>query len=216
MSSEIYNADIRYTIDGSVPLMNSNRFNEPFIINKSTTIEAAIFEEGEMKEKTSENKIVFHKGIGKKVNYKNEWNPKYPARGEQTLVDGIRGSERYSDGRWQGYKGNDLVVEIDLGESMGVKQVTAGFFQRQRSWIFLPEKVTVSVSSDGSTWTDQVVDHSISASTEGEIIKDFSAEFNNINAQFVRVVGHNLKACPDWHPGAGDECWIFADEIIIE
>jgi len=216
MGSEIYDADIRYTTDGSVPLLNSDRYHEPFIINQSTTIEAAIFEDGEMKEKASENKIVFHKGIGKAVAYENKWNTKYPARGEQTLVDGIRGSERYSDGRWQGFKGDDLVVEIDLDEPMKVNHVTTGFFQRQRSWIFLPEKVTVSVSSDGDTWIDQIVGHTISTSTEGEIIKGFSADFDNIEAQFVRVVGHNLKGCPDWHPGSGEDCWIFADEIVLE
>jgi len=196
--------------------MNSERYQGPFTINQSTTIEAAIFEDNEMKEKPSENKIIFHKGIGAQLTYQYTWNPKYPGNGDQTLIDGIRGSERYGDGRWQGFRGDDLVVEIDLGDPTEIKQVTVGFYQRQRSWIFLPEKVMVSISSDGNTWTDQLVNHTIPTSMEGEIIKDFSAVFSNAEAQFIRVTGHNIKHCPDWHAGAGDECWIFADEIIIE
>ena len=216
MGTEIFEAEIRYTVDGSEPTTGSDIYIEPFIIDQSTTIKAAIFENEKMKEKPSEKTIIFHKGIGKKVTYKHSWNPKYPGKGVQTLVDGIRGSERYSDGCWQGYRGNDLIVEIDLGEPMDVNYVTIGFFQRQRSWVFLPDKVTVSLSSDGSTWIDQEIENDIPAKSEGEIIKDFNAEFNNVKAQFVRVTGHNIKDCPEWHPGAGNECWIFADEIIIE
>ena len=29
----------------------------------------------------------------------------------------------------------------------------------------------------------------------------------------VRAVGHTL---PDWHPGAGENAWVFADEILIQ
>ena len=29
-------------------------------------------------------------------------------------------------------------------------------------------------------------------------------------------VAENRGRCPDWHPGAGEKAWIFADEITIE
>ena len=37
----------------------------------------------------------------------------------------------------------------------------------------------------------------------------------NLESRYIRVIGMNLNKCPDYHPGAGGPCWVFADEIII-
>ncbi len=35
-------------------------------------------------------------------------------------------------------------------------------------------------------------------------------------ARFVRVKAANLGKIPAWHPGAGDDAFIFVDEIFIQ
>ena len=35
-------------------------------------------------------------------------------------------------------------------------------------------------------------------------------------ARYVRVVARGVDPLPEWHPGAGNPGWIFADEIIVE
>ena len=35
-------------------------------------------------------------------------------------------------------------------------------------------------------------------------------------ARYLRLVATNVGRCPDWHPGAGEKAWIFADEIEID
>jgi len=216
LRAEAFQPVIRYTLDGSDPDVNAKLYDGPFQIDQSTDIKAAVFKDRKLMEKPSVNRIIFHKGIGKKLEYGETWNPKYPAKGKITLIDGIRGSDRHSDGCWHGFKGNNLDVSIDLGEVIGINKVTVGFFQRNRSWIFLPDKVTVSLSTDGENWTDHEILNDIPADKEGEFIKDFELSFAETKARYLKVNGYNMGNCPDWHQGAGDECWIFADEIIIE
>jgi hypothetical protein len=34
--------------------------------------------------------------------------------------------------------------------------------------------------------------------------------------RYIRVTAINFGKCPDWHPGAGGDAWIFADELILD
>ena len=45
---------------------------------------------------------------------------------------------------------------------------------------------------------------------------DFVVEFEPKKAAFIKVVITNMKYCPEWHPAAGSETWMFIDEIIVE
>ena len=49
----------------------------------------------------------------------------------------------------------------------------------------------------------------------GAIIQEFGFE-KSIKTQYLKVVAKNRGICPDWHLGAGNPTWIFADEIIVE
>ena len=50
LSSEIYHPDIRYTLDGSQPSMQSRRYDKPFDISAGTKITAAVFVKGKLME----------------------------------------------------------------------------------------------------------------------------------------------------------------------
>jgi len=54
MESEIYNPEIRYTTDGSIPNTESEVYNNTFSVSPGTTIQAAVFVDGELMEKPTE------------------------------------------------------------------------------------------------------------------------------------------------------------------
>ncbi len=169
-------------------------------------------------EKPSLTQIDFHKAIGAKIAYLQAVNTKYPGTGEFPLLDGIRGSLSHTDGRWQGFRGNDLEVVIDLGKVQDIKKLSAGFLQDQKRWIFLPLEVSFYISDDGQNFNlVDSVKNEISPENEEALIKDFeSLPDELLHARYVKVKGENMKVCPAWHPGAGDPSWIFADEVIIQ
>ena len=52
--SEIYKPEIRYTVDGTMPVNTSLKYDDTFKVSSGTIIKAAVFVEGEIKENPSE------------------------------------------------------------------------------------------------------------------------------------------------------------------
>ncbi len=116
---------------------------------------------------------VQHLALGKTVKYNAPYNSSYPAQGDKTLTDGIRGSWTYSDGAWQGFISRDrLDVTIDMGESTDLHLIGADFMQVVGPEVFLPVEVIISVSEDGENCTE------LSRQTH-EVVKADAGVFKN-------------------------------------
>ncbi|MEJ5350813.1 MAG: family 20 glycosylhydrolase [Melioribacteraceae bacterium] len=211
------NLQIRYTFDSSLPDTNSLIYKEPIVIDKSTRVTIGGFLGNHFINKKIEFSFALHKALKGNVNYLNEYDSRYRANGNQTLIDGIRGTNDFHDGLWQGFEGKDFEVIIDLRDEKEINRVIPRFFLNVNSWIFLPNKVEISLSKDGINFNNKkVILNDIPQKTSEILTKDFIAEFNKEKARYIKVFAENIKKCPDWHPGAGDKTWLFIDEIIVE
>jgi len=150
-------------------------------------------------------------------NYKYSYSSKYSAGGTFALLDGELGSNNYGDGKWQGFEGVDLDVILDLGKLKKINTVKINFLQAIKSWIFFPENLTISTSTDGENYSEiENIIIPVAKDIKPDSIKTFSATMNNHRARYIRVKAVNIEECPQWHPGAGGKVWIFVDEIKIE
>lgn len=150
---------------------------------------------------------VTHLALGKKVIYNAPYSPHYPAQGNTALTDGIRGDWTYGDGCWQGFiDGDRLDVTIDLEAVTAIHSVTAAFMQVIGAEVFLPASVTISVSDDGTNFTE--LKHQTFEVTKANPIKftDISWEGNARG----RYVCYQAKAGKEFGG------WIFTDEIIVK
>jgi hexosaminidase len=148
-----------------------------------------------------------HLALGKKVIYNTPYSPHYPAQGNTALTDGIHGDWTYGDGCWQGFiDGKRLDVTIDMETKTSIHSVTAAFMQVIGAEVFLPASVTISISDDGSNFTE--LKHQTFEVTKEVPIKfmDISWE-GNAQGRYVR-----------YQAQAGKEFggWIFTDEIIVK
>ncbi len=218
LESEIWEAKIHYTTDGNEPDTSSNLYIDPVKIDKSTTIKAGIFIDGKLQEKVSQQELIFHKAMGKKINLKTPYSNRYTAGGDDGIVDGILGGVVHNNGLWQGFQGEDLEAVIDLGANTEFKKIEIGFYQRQASWIFFPEYVEFYVSDDGTDFKKRnkiITDVSLKdKKAQRKTYAIISSETHK--ARYVKVIAKNIGVCPSWHMGAGDKAWIFADEIIVD
>ena len=100
---------------------------------------------------------------------------------------------------------------------MGRNIVTWGsFLQDQRSWIWMPESMRVEVSDDGEAWRAfGAASHEVDPKQNGTVRRVLAAT-GATRARYVRLVAESVGRCPSWHPGAGDQAWIFVDEIGVE
>jgi hypothetical protein len=208
--------DIYYTLDGSIPGISAQRYSKPFVIDKTTTLRAVTaigYRESAIATATFtkiNSSLRLHR-------YNTRYSPQYTARGDNGLIDGIRGGGDFRTGDWQGFEGVDLDVVIDLGKQQTINKITAGFMQDENAWIFFPTIMQVKISEDGQNYTlagEVICD--VPPMEKGVIQKDVVLDLKGEKARYVRVVGVSLGQCPYWHKGAGHPCWVFADEILVE
>lgn len=160
--------------------------------------------------------MIEHFAMDKNVSFEIPFSPKYPAKSAKTLTDGIGGYDDYHY-NWLGWEGEDMIATIDLGETKNINSLSCDFMEDQKSWIFLPSTVDYLFSMDGKNFIPlgSVKSEAPSANKTFNT-KTFAVQSKISNkARYVKVIAHNLKTCPRWHIGAGNNCWIFCDEIIV-
>lgn len=196
-SSSVY-----YTTDGSEPTAKSARFVKPFVIDRNTTVKArAIDRSGN---RSSVVTGTFHRiPHDWKITLSSSYSSQYPAGGDSSLIDGIRGTMNWSGGAWQGYWEKDLEAVVDLGKVQRVSKVGAGFLQDIGSWIWFPHRVEIYLSVDGKNFKLAAY---IPREGSETTIRDFVQSITPQNARYVRLHARS----------AGKNTWIFADEILIE
>lgn len=208
-------AEIYYTTDGSEPTVNSLSYKNPFNINNTTTVKAFAVKSGLQPSKVIKSE--FYKiPVGRQITLNSNYANQYSAGGNLALIDFIRGPLNFRTGAWQGYEGVNLDVVIDLGSIQLISEIEVGFLQDIGAWVFLPSEVGFSVSVDGTHFQQFGIVHNELSQKDGSVqIKNFSVDFVT-KARYIKVTGKNIGICPEWHWGAGQKAWIFADEIVIK
>lgn len=208
--------DIFYTLNGKTPGATSARFDRELLLTTAADLVAQAYRDGKPYGEISYFKYHPHKAIGKEVVLDTIYHSNYHAGGSMGLVNGIRGGENFREGGWQGFEENDLSCVIDLGQLDQISSVKAGFLQDIGSWIFLPQKMIVSLSTDGDHF-DSVAEkgHTVSLKGQSATIEEIRIGFASTSARFVKIKAVNVGRCPDWHPGSGGKAWIFVDEIVV-
>jgi len=195
---------------------NFLQYKHPIKISKNTLIKAfAVSKKTRRKSKMIQARFYLIPNNWK-IRIKYPYSQMYSGGGDLALIDGIRGSTDFRTGAWQGFQGVDLDVTIDLGEKRSIEEISIGFLQDQRSWIFMPEEVIYFISEDGELFEKMTtIKNDVPQTVEDVVIKDFKASNLHTKGRYVRIVAKNINTCPPWHRGAGGKAWIFADEISI-
>jgi hypothetical protein len=195
---------LTYTRDGNYHFWRI--FKKPFVIDADSVVEAQAFAANGSSSRVA--KATFHRiPHDWKLTLQSNYSLQYTGGGDFALIDGIRGTSNWSGGAWQGYQGKDLVAVLDLGSVQQVSKVGAGFLQDIGSWIWMPSRVEIELSSDGKTFGPPIeIANEVSDKQEGVVIRDFVKTIAPAQARYIRIRAVHLRP----------ETWIFADEIVVE
>lgn len=203
-SSEQYQPQIRYTLDGSAPTAASPVYRDSILLKGTAKVSAAIFRDTIQPGKVASLQVDFHQALGKKVAYNKPYNQRYPAQKDSTLVNGYRGSLTYGDGQWQGFT-NDLDVVVDLGQAKDLQSLSIAFMQLTGPGVYMPAYVEVSVSDDGQTFGKaQKVENDVPVTQSRLTFKDFQFDLKGQKGRYIRVYAKNAQ-----------RGFMFTDEVIV-
>lgn len=210
------NAEIRYTLDGTEPTVNSTLYTGAIVLQKSAKIRAAAFRDGKRSSVTSQD-ISFNKATACPVELLQPTHKNYTYKGGATLTDGLLGDKGFGTGRWLGFSGNDLEAVIDLKQNTDVSSVSLNTCVDKGSWIFDARNIEVSVSADGKSFT-KVASKSLPALEEQTPDKIYTYEltFPQTTTRYVKVTATSEHNIPEWHGGKGKPAFLFVDEISVK
>ena len=217
LQGELAGVEIRYTTDGSEPNASSPLYSEPVVLDHPATLKAVTILDGAPADKAMSQTFNLNKATVKPVKYVIPYSENYKGSGEYTLVNGVRGSTNHSDGEWQGWEGTNMDVVIDLQQPTEISKISVGALQNAGAWIFFPKKVEFFVSADGTKFqkVGEVVTD-VDPLSGGKQLKEYTVSLQAVTASFIKVVAQNIGKAPKGHQGAGDNGWLFIDEIAVE
>jgi len=217
LSSEAFEPEIRFTLDDSEPDSKSTLYLEPIPISKTTILKSAVFKNGRSMQQVLSTTYDIHKAFAADVQLLHPASERYKGGGDYGLVDGVVGTVNFSDGRWKGFSGDDMIAVIDLGETTKINALELYTLRAENSWIFLPQWVSIEASADGESFNlIETIPNTITTDDKGRRIQVFSAHNPVENVRYLRVTAKNFGVCPPGHSGAGQPAWLFVSEIVVK
>lgn len=157
----------------------------------------------------------------KHVTYITKPASQYTENGPEGMVDNIFGTANYRIGGWQGWQ-QDMVAVVELDKEQKITMVGLNCLENMRSWIFFPKSVKVEYSLDGEKWhsygeVKNTTFEPVHSRQEESVTHFFGVvKISPARAKYFRITAENFGPLPDWHISAGQQAWVFVDEIVIK
>lgn len=203
-------AQIRYTLDGSVPNAKSRLYQTPVLLTRSSVLKAGLFVGHQLSGRIFSQTFQHHSGLGKKITLAHAPAGKYNFAPD-LLLNGIEGHHRFNDSQWLGFSGEDLEAVIDLGGLQAVSRIGMNVlnYPWQRMWT--PKKLSFMVSADGKDFKEVYTGRNFDINGINKVRAKFPVE----RVRYIKILGENIGRVPVGGYGEGEKAWLMADEIII-
>jgi beta-galactosidase len=144
----------------------------------------------------------------------------YDKDADTILVDEKIGNPAdYHEG-WFGYFGTSMKVQYETGKRTSDSlTVTLSFAHHPSQWVFMPQKVTVSYSTNGKKYSqpEEVAlpfDPTLKENDKPRVCI-LRHKIPSRDAKYIRIEAEPVEKLPAWHAAAGEKTWIMIDEIKI-
>ncbi|MBQ7839330.1 MAG: chitobiase/beta-hexosaminidase C-terminal domain-containing protein [Lachnospiraceae bacterium] len=207
---------IRYTLDGSEPNEDSEIYDSPIAISSDAVLKARLFSERGNSEVLT---AVYHFSLKDMKLYSPtefDWRPVFHGNGIEDLLQSLRGTTDYQDGRWRGTL-QDVDVTAEFAAARAVESVSMGFLTHHRAGIVYPETVELYTGPD----KDHLIWKQTVRLPEGparrEIDRTDVELFVGETVGALRVVARRYERMPQWCTYRGSTgVFTMADCLIVK
>lgn len=206
---------IRLSTDGRDPGPADPAYAHPLALASATHLRARAFLGGQGSEFIHDLRFTPHLGLGKFVTLTPAPSPRYPGP-PGCLLDGFEGSAEFTDGRWQGFEGDDAEILVDLGRVAAIGSLAVVFLDDPANWIFATTGIDTAYSVDGVVFSAET--HLMVEGRSGlpkPLVRTATLSNGPASARYLRLKVKNLGLCPPGHAGAGEKAWLFLSEVRV-
>jgi uncharacterized membrane protein len=218
LKNYIRGANIRYTTDGKDPdSLASPLYDSSVLINNDETIRAKAFKPGWISSDIVEQHFFKTTYVADSAVLLTPADAKYKGTGGKTLIDLDKSDLSFGNGKWLGYRDNDMQVLLLFNNPVKVQSITFSVLQNIGGFIFPPTKVDVWGGMDDKHLT------LLGSITPKQPTKDMVAaqnlalqcSFAPTNVKIIKFLAEPVHKLPAWHAGKGQKGWVFMDEVFV-
>lgn len=202
--------NIRYTLDGTMPSSSSPVYESQLLLKGNKPLLAQTFIGEEPKGKVL--------GLNPQISLSTGAVITGNADNINCLINGLHGTERYTDGEYVNLYDQDLNFTIDLRSQKEISKIIFGTLINAGMAVCYPESVVIECSLDGENYsllTEKVFDESERfpiTFTKDKLVFD---DFSKLQAQYIRISVKKPGLCPEGSPRENQIGRIAFDEVLI-
>ena len=209
------NTPVRYTTDGTEPTEASPLYKEPVAINGSCTFTAKAFRPG-LDSRLYKKEFNAHKAMAKNITVNTEAHKNYRSGLPYILIDGMKGPNDFHSKEWSGWRIEPFDVIIEMGGET-YSSLTLSTTIVKYDDIFNPQDITVYTSKNGRDFTEVAkAEYETEGQKDPNGTKEYTLEFPETSAKYIKVVANPVEAKPQWHERSGSKGFLFVDEVIVK
>lgn len=209
--------EIRYTLDGSEPTVESPLYTGSFTLTTTTVVKAKVFGKNVPPSFTATRKFNYDYIV--RTTFSRKPNTPFNLGTDTLLFDGETGLVDDLTYGWLGFSGNGVSTTVELSKLIDVETITLRFAHVPDNWSFAPAGVDLLFSADGQAWGDTLhVAMPFDPTSKEENIPrvvEIKVPVNKAGVGFLRIDAQAIGAVPSWHRAKGLKPWLLMDEIEV-
>jgi uncharacterized membrane protein len=218
LKNYIRGASIRYTTDGKDPDSTASAlYDTNVVINDNLTIKAKAFKPGWISSDIVEQHFFKSTYVADSAVLLTPTDAKYKGTGGKTLIDKEKSDLSFGNGKWLGYRDNDMQVLLLFNKPVKAQSITFSTLMNVSGYIFPPASVQVWGGMDAAHLT------LLGTITPPQPTKDMTAaqnlslqcNFAPTELKYIKFLATPVRKLPDWHAGKGEKGWVFMDEVFV-
>lgn len=208
-------SEIHYNMTGNDPSLSDPVYSSAIKLSSSSKLRAAAWTDAGLRSDVFV--LDFDRKVSSFCDVRLNTQPeeRYAADG-CLLTDGVHSGPFHTTGLWLGYKERPLDIVIDLGIQSEISGINFTSLVDMGAHIMGVSGAMVYLSADGKNYVPTASENFLEPSENtGKTICSHSLSFGRQEARYVRVILQGFQALPLWHPSAGEQPFLFIDEIEV-
>lgn len=220
MAFDMDDATVHFTTDGSIPVRKSQVYETPLSVTASTTVQAVSYHPDYVISRMASLELIRAGFVPDSTRLLTIPDSSYRGKSPGALFDLQKGSRDIHDGRWLGFRGDTVVMEVFFAKPVQLRQIVVSTLSDPGAWIFPPGRIDVYGMDKDNRWQllgNRVMRNEVAG--KNQTAKYGLYEQVGLDKEEVRQIRIKVTPygnLPAGHPGAGTPAWLFLDEVVFQ